>query len=199
MQNQASFFPLLGQASRKNSRVTCHWIFSSNYFMSSALKKEPLRNTGRKKGQFEWRIPWWGWWLWHSVKIGQIKTLAYLKVSTSLLSNGMGTQFLFFYNCCWKLPQNISGISHWGKNLQYIENSHFENLIFHKNHNFKVSFFTKIIISNFHFSLNSQFQSLIFHKIHNFKISFFTKFTISKYHFSQNSHFSNLKFLVISR
>ena len=79
--------------------------------MSSALKKEPLKNTGRKKGQFEWRIPWWGWWLWHSVKIGQIKTLAYLKVSTSLLSNGMGTQFLFLYNS-WKLPepQNISGI-----------------------------------------------------------------------------------------
>ena len=45
-----------------------------------------------------------------SVKIGQIKTLAYLKVSTSLLSNGMGTQFLFLYNSCWKLPQNISGI-----------------------------------------------------------------------------------------
>ena len=57
------------------------------------------------------------------------------------------------------------------------QNSHFQFLIFHNIHNFKISFFTKFTFSMPHFSQNSYFQSLIFHKMHNFKVSFSTKFT----------------------
>ena len=64
--------------------------------------------------------------------------------------------------------------SHWGKNSQFIQNSHFESLIFHKIHNIKISFLPKFTISKSHFSQNSQFQNLIFHKIHIFKVSLFT-------------------------
>ena len=71
--------------------------------------------------------------------------------------------------------------THWGKKPQFIQkftiwkshfsqNSHFENLIFHKIHNFKVSLFDKIHI----------FQSVIFHKIHFFGPLILTKFTIFK-------------------
>ena len=61
---------------------------------------------------------------------------------------------------------------------QFTHNSHFQNLIFDKIHNFKISFFTKFTISKSHF---------------------FTNFTFSQSHFSQNSHFSSIKFLAISR
>ena len=49
------------------------------------------------------------------------------------------------------------------------KNSHYQNLIFHKIHIFKMSFFTKFTFSKCHFSQNSQFQNLNFHKIHIFK------------------------------
>ena len=50
------------------------------------------------------------------------------------------------------------------------QNSHtLKNLIFHKIHISKISFFfTKFTFSKFHFSQNSHFQSLIFHRIHIF-------------------------------
>ena len=73
-------------------------------------------------------------------------------------------------------------ISHWGKNPQFIQkftfweyyfsqNSQFQNLIFDKVHNFKVSFFTKFTFWESHLSQNSHFQSLFFHKIQILKIS----------------------------
>ena len=63
------------------------------------------------------------------------------------------------------------------KILNLSKNSHFENLIFDKIHNFKISFFTKFTFPKSHFSHNSHFQNIIFHKIRIFKISFFSKFT----------------------
>ena len=70
--------------------------------------------------------------------------------------------------------------SHWGKKPQFIQkftfwksqfwqNSHVENLIFHKIHISKISFFTKFTFPKSHFC-----------RIHPFKISLFTKFTMSK-------------------
>ena len=78
--------------------------------------------------------------------------------------------------------------THWGRNPQFIQklsfwkshfwqNSHFQNHIFDKIHNFKISFFTKFTFSKSHS---------------------FTKFTFSKSHFSQNSHFSYIIFKGIS-
>ena len=63
----------------------------------------------------------------------------------------------------------------------FSQNSQFQNLIFHKIHNLKISFFTKFPILKSQFSQNSQFLNLIFHTIHKSKISFFTKFTFLKY------------------
>ena len=53
----------------------------------------------------------------------------------------------------------------------FSQNSHFQNLIFHKIHNFEISFSTKFIFLKSHFSQNSQFQSLISHKIRIFQTS----------------------------
>ena len=63
----------------------------------------------------------------------------------------------------FKLPKILNS----SKNIQ------FQNLIFHKIHNSKISFFTKFTIPKSYFSQNSQF---------------------SKSHFSQNSHFQCLIF-----
>ena len=83
-------------------------------------------------------------------------------------------------------------LPHWVKNPQFIQkftiwkshfsqNSHFENLLIHKNHIFKVWFFTKFTFSKCEFSQNSHFQSMNFHKIHILKVWFFTKFTFFKH------------------
>ena len=40
--------------------------------------------------------------------------------------------------------------------------THFENLIFHKNHNFKISFFTKFTISKSHFFTKLTFSNIEF-------------------------------------
>ena len=108
-------------------------------------------------------------------------------------------------------PRIVGSELHTGaKILSLSKNSHFENLIFHKNHNFKVSFFTKFTfwkshfsqnsqVQNLNFSQKSQFQSLIIYKIHIFKVSFLTKFTFLKVSFFTKIHiFSSIKFLVIS-
>ena len=60
------------------------------------------------------------------------------------------------------------------------KNSHFQNLIFHKIHHFKILIFTKFTFSKSQFSQNSHSKNPVFHKIHNFKVSLY----------SQNSHFS---------
>ena len=68
-----------------------------------------------------------------------------------------------------KNPQFVQKFTFW--NSHFSQNSHFQNLIFHKIHIFKVQFFTKFTISKSNFSQNSHFQSLIFHKIHIFQTS----------------------------
>ena len=80
-----------------------------------------------------------------------------------------------------KGPQTLKETSFHQVKYHFSPNSHFQNLIIHKIHIFKVSLFTKFTFPKSHFSPNSQFQILIFfHKIHNFKISFYTKFIFSK-------------------
>ena len=79
----------------------------------------------------------------------------------------------------WKNPDTHLSLSfmhcmHTGaKILNLSRNS--QNLIFHKIHNFKISFFTKFTSSKSHFWQNSYFQNLIFDKIHIFKVSFLNK------------------------
>ena len=89
----------------------------------------------------------------------------------------------------------------------------------HKNHIFKISFFTKITFYEANFSkkshfqnrilyknhifkisffTNSHFQNLNFHKNHISKITFFIKITFSKSHFSQKSHFKKSIFQKIA-
>ena len=66
----------------------------------------------------------------------------------------------------WHLSQSnwiLHSSSHWGKDQFLYINSHFQNLNYRKNHNFKVSFFTKFTFSKSHFSQNPHFHSLIFH------------------------------------
>ena len=46
------------------------------------------------------------------------------------------------------------------KILDLTKNSHFGNLIFHKIHNFKHSFFTRFTVSKSHFSQNSHFSNI---------------------------------------
>ena len=73
--------------------------------------------------------------------------------------------------------------THWGKNPQFIQkftfskyycsqNSHFQNLIFHKIHYFKGSFFTQFTFSNSHFPQYSHFSNIKFLVISGLKNDF---------------------------
>ena len=92
-------------------------------------------------------------------------------------------------------------ITHWSKNPQFIQklpfwkyhfsqNSLFENIIFHKIHLWKISFFTKSTFSNSHFSQNSLFENIIIHKIRIFKHQILSNFWIKKWVFAL---FNNVK------
>ena len=103
----------------------------------------------------------------------------------------------FFFNFRAKFVLIATRIPHFIRKIMCSKshtsrNSHFQNSIFskihnflnhilNKNHIFKVAFFTKITFQ--------KLRSLFLKKNHIFKVSFFTKITFSKSHFSKNHIF----------